>query len=33
METKITAANVDDEQGNREKLLRMIGTYSQQINI
>ena len=33
METKITAAIVDDEQGNRENLLRMLGTYCPQIKI
>lgn len=33
MEAKITAAIVDDEQGNRENLLRMIGIYYPQIRI
>ena len=33
MDTKITAAIVDDEQGNRENLLRMIGNYCPQIRI
>ena len=33
MNTKITATIVDDEQGNRENLLRMIGTYCPQISI
>lgn len=33
MEAKITAAIIDDEQGNRENLLRMIGTYYPQIRI
>ena len=33
MDTKITAAIVDDEQGNRENLLRMIGRHCPQIRI
>ena len=33
MDTKITAAIVDDEQGNRENLLRMIGNHCPQIRI
>lgn len=33
MDTKITAAIVDDEQGNRENLLRMIGKHCPQIKI
>ena len=33
MNTKITATIVDDEQGNRENLLRMIGPYCPQISI
>lgn len=33
MDTKITAAIVDDELGNRENLLRMLGKYCPQIHI
>lgn len=33
MDTKITAVIVDDEQGNRENLLRMIGLHCPQIRI
>ena len=33
MDTKITAAIVDDEQGNRDNLLRMIGKHCPQIKI
>ena len=33
METKITAAIVEDEQGNRENLLRMVETHCPQIRI
>ena len=33
METKITAAIIDDEQGNRENLLHMLGSYCPQIKI
>ena len=33
MDTKITAAIVDDEQANRENLLRMLGTCCPQIKI
>ena len=33
MDTKITAAIVDDEQGNRENLLRIIGNHCPQIRI
>lgn len=33
MDTKITATIVDDEHGNRENLLQMIGTHCPQIHI
>lgn len=33
MDTKITAAIVDDEQANRENLLRMIGTHCPHIRV